>query len=134
MLSLQYQRRWTIAGVLLLIVVLAAAMAPELFPTSGTGAPWLKLSDKWLHGITFAFLAVWYSGQFARQSYWMVGVGLLAFGLLIEFCQSLVTYRTAETGDLIADILGILAGLTVALVGLGGWSARVETWLQTKSG
>jgi len=133
-LPLQYQRRWKIAGVLLLIAVLAAAMAPELFPTSATSAPWSNLSDKWLHGITFAFMAIWYSGQFARQSYWMVGLGLLAFGLLIEFCQSLVTYRTAETGDLIADILGILAGLTMALVGLGGWSARVETWLQANRG
>lgn len=92
------------------------------------------LSDKWQHGITFASMVVWYSGQYARRSYWLLALGLLAFGLLIEFCQSLVSYRTAESGDLIADILGILVGLAIALVGLGGWSARVESWLQSKHG
>ena len=85
------------------------------------------LSDKWLHGIMFASMVVWYSGQYARRSYWFLALGLLAFGLLIEFCQSLVSYRTADSGDLIADILGILVGLAIALVGLGGWSARVES-------
>jgi VanZ family protein len=133
-LPLQYQRRWKIAGVLLLIAVLAVAMAPALFPWSGTGSPWLMLSDKWLHGIMFASMVVWYSGQYARRSYWFLALGLLAFGLLIEFCQSLVSYRTADSGDLIADILGILVGLAIALVGLGGWSARVESWLQSKHG
>jgi VanZ family protein len=133
-LPLQYQRRWKIAGVLLLIAVLTGAMAPPLFPWSGTGSPSLMLSDKWLHGITFASMVVWYSGQYARRSYWLLALGLLAFGLLIEFCQSLVSYRTAESGDLIADILGILVGLAIALVGLGGWSARVESWLQSKHG
>ncbi|MDE0755438.1 MAG: VanZ family protein [Woeseiaceae bacterium] len=134
MLPLQYQRRWKIAGVLLLIAVLTVAMAPPLFPWPGTGSPWLMLSDKWQHGITFASMVVWYSGQYARRSYWLLALGLLAFGLLIEFCQSLVSYRTAESGDLIADILGILVGLAIALVGLGGWSARVESWLQSKHG
>jgi len=133
-LPLQYQRRWKIAGVLLLIAVLTVAMAPPLFPWLGTGSPLLMLSDKWLHGITFASMVVWYSGQYARRSYWLLALGLLAFGLLIEFCQSLVSYRTAESGDLIADILGILVGLAIALVGLGGWSARVESWLQSKHG
>mgnify|MGYP006091892711 FL=1 len=134
MLPLQYQRRWNIAGVLLLIAVLTGAMAPPLFLWSGTGLPSLMLFDKWLHGITFASMVVWYSGQYARRSYWLLALGLLAFGLLIEFCQSLVSYRTAESGDLIADILGILVGLGIALVGLGGWSARVESWLQSKHG
>lgn len=134
MLPLQYQRRWKVAGVLVLIVVLAVAMVPALLPWLGTGSPWLMLSDKWLHGITFASMAVWYSGQYARRSYWLLALGLLVFGLLIEFCQSLVTYRTAESGDLIGDILGILAGLAIALSGLGGWSVRVESWWQTKRG
>ncbi len=135
MLPLSYPGRWRIAGVLLLLVVLATAMMPAVFPWSGDIGPgWLQLSDKWLHGITFAFLAVWYSGQFARRSYWSLAVGLLLFGALIEFCQSLVTYRTAESGDLVADILGIAVGLTLAFVGLGGWSLRAEDWMHRKFG
>jgi len=110
-------------------------MMPAVFPwPEELGSQWLQLSDKWLHGITFAFLAVWYSGQFARRSYWWLALALLAFGALIEFCQSLVTYRTAETGDLIADMLGIGGGLILALIGLGGWSLRAEDWMQEKFG
>lgn len=135
MLPLSYPGRWRIAGVLLLVGVLATAMMPAVFPWSGGfGAHWLQLSDKWLHGITFAFLAVWYSGQFARRSYWWLATGLLVFGTLIEFCQSLVTYRTAETGDLIADMLGIVVGLILAYIGLGGWSLRAEDWMQKRFG
>ncbi len=135
MLPLSYPGRWRFAGLLLLIGVLGFAMMPALFPWSGDSGPrWLPLSDKWLHGITFAFLAVWYSGQFARRSYGWLAVALVAFGGLIEVCQSLVSYRTAETGDLIADILGVGCGLILALIGAGGWSLRAEDWMQKKFG
>lgn len=135
MLPLSYPGRWRVAGLLLLIGVLGVAMMPALFPWSGdSGSQWLQLSDKWLHGITFAFLAVWYSGQFARRSYGWLAVALVAFGGLIEFCQSLVSYRTAETGDLVADILGVGSGLILALIGAGGWSLRAEDWMQKKFG
>lgn len=129
MLPLSYPRRWKIAGFLLLIAVLAAAVAPAINPGSHT-ARWLPISDKWLHGITFAILAVWYSGQFAKSAYWRIAIGLVVFGGFIEFCQSLVSYRTAETGDFIADVTGIVVGLTISMVGLGGWSVRAEHWMQ----
>ncbi|MGI9202573.1 MAG: VanZ family protein [Woeseiaceae bacterium] len=135
MLPLSYPGRWKIAGALLLLGVLAVAMMPALFPwPDKPGVRWLQLSDKWLHGITFAFLAVWYSGQFARRSYGWLAMALIAFGGLIEFCQSLVSYRTAETGDLIADVLGIGGGLIIAFIGAGGWSLRAEDWIQRKFG
>jgi VanZ family protein len=86
--------------------------------------------DKWMHGITFAALAIWFSGQYARRSYGWLAIGLLIFGALIEACQSMVTYRTAETADLVADLLGIVAGMMIALTGVGGWSLQVENWLQ----
>lgn len=129
MLPLSYPRRWKIAGFLLLIAVLAAAVAPAINPGSHT-ARWLPISDKWLHGITFAILAVWYSGQFAKSAYWRIAIGLVVFGGFIEFCQSLVSYRTAETGDFIADVTGIVVGLTISMVGLGGWSVKAEHWMQ----
>lgn len=130
MLPLHHPRRWRIAGILLLLAVLAAAMAPAILPWSGRGSHWSLLSDKWLHGITFTILAVWFSGQYARRSYWLLGIGLLIFGALIELCQSFVIYRTAESADLMADTLGIAVGFGLALLGIGGWSLRLENWLQ----
>jgi VanZ family protein len=128
MLPLRYARRWQIAGILVLIGVLVAALSPAL--------PDLQLSkvltDKWLHGLTFAFLTVWFSGQYARHSYWRLAFGMLAFGALIEVCQRMLTYRSAETMDLVADAVGVAAGLVIAWVGAGGWSLRFENWLQLR--
>ena len=128
MLPLSYHSRWRFAGISLLLAVLVAAMAPELWPwRRGSGTT--LYFDKWMHGLTFAFLAIWYSGQFKRSAYWRLIIGLLAFGAFIEVCQSLVTYRTAEMADFAADGLGVLVGILVALAGLGGWSLRFELWL-----
>jgi VanZ family protein len=128
MLPLSYPGRWRLAGILLLLVVLGAAMAPAIWPDAG-GPDWF-ITDKWMHGITFACLALWYSGQYARQSYAWLILGLLMFGGLIEIAQSMVAYRNAELADVSADLIGIVAGFSIALAGAGGWSQRVESWLQ----
>jgi len=113
MLPLRYVRHWQIAGVLLLILVLAATLMPAVWfwPSRREFAAWYFDVDKWF------------------RSYWKIGVGLIFFGLVIEGCQRLVTYRSAEMYDVAADIVGIVIGLVIAGAGLGGWSVRVEGWL-----
>ncbi len=134
MLPLDYPRRWRIASILLLAIVLTLAIIPAiwLWPQD-PGTVW-SLSDKWVHGITFAVLALWFSGQYARGAYWKLVVGLLAFGALIEMCQRMISYRTAEWNDLLADLLGIGVGLLIAWAGVGGWSMRIEKQLQNRIG
>ncbi len=134
MLSLRYARRWQIGGILLLAAVLAAALVPaDWFWSQDSGSPFF-ISDKWLHGITFTVLALWFSGQYARHSYWRLITGLVAFGLLIEVTQRMVSYRTADWMDLLADLLGVGLGMAIALAGTGGWCLRFEEWLQNRSG
>lgn len=134
MLPLRHLTRWRVVGVLLLVFVTIMAIVPAvwLWPNLH-GAKWL-ISDKWLHGITFAVLAIWYSGQYARSSYWWLALGLTLFGAFIEVCQAMLTYRTAEWGDLKADVAGIGVGLLIALSGAGGWSLHVENWLKNRFG
>jgi len=131
MLPLRHLRRWRIAGLVLLLLVLAATMMPAvwMWPQRRAFVTWIIDFDKWLHAITFAILAVWFSGQYRRESYWRVGLGLIFFGVLIEVCQRMVTYRSSEWYDIVADAAGILVGLALAWSGLGGWSLRVENWL-----
>ena len=129
MLPLRYARRWQIAGVLVLIAVLVTALSPGLPDFRNAQL----LTDKWLHGLTFAFLTVWFSGQYARRAYWRLAVGMLAFGALIEVCQQMLSYRSAELLDLAADTIGVLAGVTVAVLGAGGWSLRFENWLHSRT-
>ncbi len=125
MLPLQYVSWWR---TVLLILVLVAALMPAvwLWPDRGKIVSWLGEFDKWAHAIVFALLAVWFAGQYRPRSYWRIALGLVMFGLLIELCQRMVAYRSAEWLDVAADGAGIIAGLLVAAAGLGGWSQRFE--------
>ncbi len=131
MLALRYVRRWQIASAVLLIFVLASTLMPaDWFSSSSRDlGAWFVDVDKWLHGITFVILAVWFAGLYGSRSYWRIGVGLILFGLFIEACQQLVGYRSAEMFDVAADIVGIVIGLVIAGAGLGSWSLRLEGWL-----
>ena len=130
MLPLRYARQWRVASAALLLLVLALTMMPAdwFWPDQPALITWFRGADKLLHGITFIFLAVWFAGQYRTRSYWRIGLGLMAFGFLIEGCQRLVTYRSADWFDIAADTAGIIVGLTVAMAGIGGWSLRVESW------
>lgn len=131
MLPLQHARRWQSASTFLLLVVLAATLVPVVWFWSGKFdvLTWVKSIDKWLHGITFLVLTIWFAGQYRPKSYWRIAVGLLAFGLLIEICQRMVSYRTADWYDVAADAAGIIIGIVIAIAGVGGWSLRVEAWI-----
>ena len=134
MLPLRYARRWKIAGMLLLAIVLAVALVPADWLWPGDSDSSFFITDKWMHGITFAALALWFSGQYARHSYWRLITGLVAFGLLIEVTQRMVSYRTADWMDLLADLAGVAIGMAIALAGTGGWCQRCEVWLQRRHG
>ena len=132
MLPLRHQKRWRLAGIFLLLAVLAAMIMPTLWWPQISHSLLLSM-DKWLHLLTFLFLSLWFAGQYARSSYWRLVVGLIAFGLLIEAGQAMISYRSAEWMDLVADVCGIAVGLIIALAGLGGWSLRFEQWLARES-
>ena len=134
MLPLEFTLRWRIASAVLLLAVLAAAIMPAVWfwPNRGQMGGWIEGIDKWVHAGTFAVLAIWFSGQYRVRSYWRIAIGLFAFGLLIEACQRMVVYRTAEWYDVAADAGGIIVGLCIASAGLGGWCLRFEAWLQNR--
>lgn len=131
MLPLRYARRWRTASIVLLVLVLAATLMPAIWfwPQKVGVVSWFVHADKWLHGLTFVLLAVWFAGQYQRRTYWLIGLGLIAFGAAIEVCQRMLSYRSAEVMDMAANGAGIVVGLGIALAGLGGWSLRVENWL-----
>ncbi len=127
MLPLRHEKRWRLAGIVLLLGVLFATIMPALWLPTASRIP---LADKWLHLLTFLFLSLWFTGQYSRKSYWRLVIGLLAFGALIELGQGMIPYRSAEWNDLVADVGGIAIGLAIAVAGLGGWSLRFEQWLE----
>ena len=128
MLPLRYLRRWQLASVFILLLVLVATLMPAVWfwDDRRSGLLWLDNVDKWLHGITFTVLSLWFAGLYHRRSYWRVAIGLLLFGLAIEVCQRMVGYRSAEWLDVAADTAGILIGLAIAFAGPGGWCLHFE--------
>ena len=132
MLPLRYAHRWRLASGFLLLLVLAAALMPAMWDWVDARSllSWLDNLDKWTHMLTFAFLTLWFTGQYRAAAYWRIAVGLLGFGALIEVIQRFVGYRSAEWMDLGADAIGIAAGLTIALLGVGGWCQVVEARLE----
>ena len=132
MLPLRHPVRWQIASGLLLAAIFLMAILPAFWAPVAP-VTWTA-TDKWLHGLTFMLLALWYTGQYAPGSYWRIAVGLSAYGALIEIGQSMIPYRTAEWGDMAADLAGIAVGLVVAALATGGWSVRAEGWLGKKFG
>ena len=134
MLPLRYAPHWRIASILLLLAVLFATLAPAAWLWSGRVelASWVANLDKWAHFVAFVVLTVWFSGLYRRRSYWRIAAGLATFGLLIEICQRLVGYRSADGYDFAADVAGIALGLVIALAGVGGWGLRIESWLDAR--
>lgn len=135
MLPLRHLRFWRITGLMLLLLALAAALMPaDWFWDEGDDVfSWFDHSDKLLHAMTFLTLSVWFSGQYRPPAYLRVGLALLLFGLLIEFCQFMVGYRTADWRDMVANTVGVIVGFSVAIAGLGGWSQRLEDWYAARS-
>jgi len=135
MLPLRYARYWLAVSVLLLFFVSLSALMPAawFWNDKVKVLSMFDNSDKWLHAITFFTLALWFAGQFRPATFWRVAASLMLFGGLIEVSQMMVSNRTASWGDIGANTIGIIVGLTVAMTGLGGWSLRVEDWLLART-
>lgn len=124
MLPLRFPYRWLFGGLFVMAMVLTLALLPASRLTA-VGF----LTDKAAHFLAFAALMAWFCGVFRLPFTPLVGIGLLAFGGMIELLQSMVPYRSAEFGDLQADGVGILTGWVLAAVGLRHWTRWLESLL-----
>lgn len=123
--SLRYRRLWFGTGVAIAIVVAVLSLMP------GRHVPDVNVSDKFKHFAAFAMLAFWFGSILVRRDLsWMV-LALLVFGGLIELAQEAMPWgRRAEWHDVVADGVGVAAGLGLALTPLGRW----VPWLERLAG
>lgn len=82
--------------------------------------PRLRINDKLEHALAFALLSASAVQLFERwRALLAVALGLLALGICIELAQGLLTTtRAMERADVVADAIGIAAGLASALTPL----------------
>lgn len=124
LLALRHPRLWLVSGWILIVLAVIASIVPaHELPTIG------GVSDKLEHVVGYLVLAVWFAGIYPKSRYPMIGVALLVMGIVIEGLQGAMKVgRQADLRDVYANSVGIVCGLTLALVWLGGWAQRVETW------
>ena len=88
----------------LLLVVTVLSLVPAVPNVGG--------SDKLGHFLSYAFLSIAFSLIIRkRKSLWWVLLGLILFGILMEYLQSLTEYRYADPRDALANSLGVVFGL-----------------------
>lgn len=123
--ELRYRRLWFGVGVLIALAVAVVCLMP------GRKLPDVRVSDKMEHLLAFAMLAFWFGSILVRRDFFWLAVALIAFGGLIELAQGAMRFgREADIKDLLADSIGVVLGLALALTPLGRWAR----WLESRLG
>lgn len=114
---LRYNLAW-IAWALFILVV-CVLPAPEL------PSPPLLSADKLFHSFVYAFLAFLASFGFHRQSLYpflhkyswkIAGIASALYGVLIEFIQAALPYRSMDVMDMAANAAGCAIGCIAYLL------------------
>lgn len=112
---------WYQLGALMLLVVGAASLLPT---------PQVAVNDKLGHLFVYGILAAWFGLLCDRRvALLWTGLGLLAYGILIELLQSMTSFRFAEWGDVLANLIGISIGLLAYFTPLRRVLATVDALL-----
>jgi VanZ family protein len=90
-------------------------------------------SDKFGHFISYAMLSAYLSLLVEQQkSLWRIVFGLIAYGLFLEFMQSLTDYRSGDLADALANSLGAITGLAFYFSPLRRILRTVDRWLLSR--
>jgi VanZ family protein len=120
--ALRLSRLWFCLGLLIAVLITIASLIPA------RDVPDLGVSDKFEHAFAYVLLAFWLASVIVRRDYLPLALLLLVFGGAIEVAQGLMRLgRHAELLDLLADGVGIVAGVLLAMTPLGHWADWLES-------
>ena len=105
---------------ILWLLAMAATITGELLPGNSTPMTWIAathINDKTLHFAAYALLAFIPAFGFRLRHGIPLALSMILLGIALEFGQSLVPSRSFELADMMANALGVFAGIVVALVG-----------------
>ena len=106
---LQRLARWIFW--LLLALVIGLTLSPVAYLPQQAFSLW----DKAQHALAFAGLAGLGALAYPRRI-GLLAVGLLVFGGAIELAQAATGWRSGDWADWLADAVGLVAGLALALL------------------
>lgn len=127
MLAVRHPRSWLVIGwTLIALAILVSLLPGEALPNTG-------MNDKFGHTIIYALLALWFAGIYPRSRYVVIATALFVMGAAIEWAQGAMHLgRQADVRDMVANTGGIAIGLTLALIGLGGWAEWLDGWTRSR--
>jgi len=101
--DLKLHQAWIILGYVMLVIVAVLSLTP---------APDVGTSDKVQHLVTYLILSGWFCLiKKNDQSLILIVIGLIIFGVILEYAQGFVGYRVADSQDALANSLGVLIGI-----------------------
>lgn len=107
-------------GVVLLVYLWLTPRPPKIPVQEG---------DKIGHVMAFAVLMLWWAQLYLARARWAIAAGLLLLGIALEFVQQWTGYRNFEYADMLADLIGIVAGCLLAPPRLPNWFLLSQRWL-----
>lgn len=121
---LRFPKFWVAMGWLAVALTIFVCLLP------GKELPQTGMNDKLEHLTAYTLLSLWFAGLYPRSRYLLIAFALFCMGVSIECGQWLMhAGREADIRDVIANSTGIAVGLTLAMLGLGQWTQRVEALL-----
>jgi len=125
----RFRAAWLALGWALVAAVVVGSLLPS------ASVPALHLWDKLEHLAAYGVLAFVFAGALGRARWQPVLWGLLALGAGLEVAQGLAgAGRGADPWDMVANTLGVITGLGLAIRVPGGWCRRVEARFLAEGG
>jgi VanZ family protein len=113
-------------------LLVAGVIVGSLLPADELPAPPFAGFDKLEHAFGYGVLSAYAMMLFARRrtQAW-AAVGLVVLGMAIEIAQARWTSsRSGDPTDVLADLVGVLAGLSIASTALARGLQRIDDWLR----
>ena len=118
---------WSLLGWAFVFTVITLSLLPGTGP--GSAVTTTSLFDKVGHAVLYCLLMVWFSGIYTRQRHLVTALALAGQSAVLELIQAQLPYRSFDAQDLLANIVGIVLGLSLSYLLLAGWCMRVEQLL-----
>ncbi|NHA14327.1 VanZ family protein [Thioalkalivibrio sp. XN279] len=120
---------WRLLAWGMALAILVGSLWPSMPSVAG------GISDKLLHFLAYAALALVFAAAFSRRHWLAIALGLAVFGALIEMLQHWLPGRRAgEWMDQASNLGGIAVGLTLALAVPHRWRRKLDRVLGRPEG
>jgi VanZ family protein len=124
--DLRHRTLWLVVGYLLiaLVIYLSLSSSPVEIDTD------LPYQDKLFHFIAYFVLTFWFLQIYHIRHHVIVLVVLFfCLGMTMEYLQGFDTNRYSEVADMIANSLGVMAGVGLSLTPLRYTLMKVERYI-----